>query len=83
VAGVEYSGGTPTFLTLDARLNRRAAYSDLHGELTPDLLGTWTASEPATTELLGTDPNGDQRLRLKFSVPNGSTKQFLRLTLTP
>jgi hypothetical protein len=82
-AGLEFSGGTPSFLTLDLRLNRRAAFSEMSGQISSDLPAGWTSQAPAATQLLGTEPNGDQKLRLKFAVPNGTTQRFVRLTITP
>ena len=83
VPGLEFSGGSPSFLTLDVRLNRRAAFSEWSGEISSNLPSGWTPAAPSSTQLLGTEPNGDQRLRLKFAVPNGTAQRFLRLTLTP
>ncbi len=83
VPGLESSGGSPSFLTLDVRLNRRAAFNEWSGEISSNLPSGWTPAAPTSTQLLATEPNGDQRLRLKFAVPNGTTQRFLRLTLTP
>lgn len=83
VPGMELSGGTPAFLTLDVRLNRRAAFNEWSGEVSSNLPAGWTPAAPSSTELLGTEANGDQHLRLKFAIPNGTTQRFLRLTLTP
>jgi len=80
VGGVEFAAGVPANLTLEFRLNRRAAFTGLGAEVSSDL-GTWSPASPTLTELVGTESNGDQRWRFKFAVPGGTTKRFIRLSI--
>ncbi len=83
--GVEPVVGTPQFLTLTYRQNPRATFSLIEHQISPTLgAGTWTTLTPDVTEPLIPDPlTGDPRVRVKFAVPVGDTKKFLRLQLTP
>ena len=80
VGTLELSAGVPTFQTLDFRLHRRAAFTGFGVDTSLDL-GTWTAATPDLSELISTEPNGDQHWRLKFAVPGGTAKRFLRLNI--
>ena len=82
LGGLETSNGIPVYLTIDFRLNRRACFSAWTGELNTSLPGSWTPATPAVTSLLGTESNGDQHWRLKYTVPGGG-QRFLRLNITP
>ena len=77
---LELTAGVPTNMALDFRLNRRAAFSGLGAEISADL-GAWSPAEPTLTELISTEPNGDQHWRLKFAVPSATPKRFLRLNI--
>ena len=79
--GIETGPGI-NFLSADFLLNRRASFNRLIGDLSPDL-SLWNDSTPASTTILSTEPNGDQHLRLKFSVPTNSDRMFLRMKLLP
>jgi hypothetical protein len=81
LSSLELNAGTPVTQIIEFRLNRRAAFTSIFGELSSDLTA-WTAPASTATELLGTQPNGDQNWRLKFTIPNGTGKQFLRLNIT-
>jgi hypothetical protein len=81
LGGSEFIAGTE-FLTMTFTRSRRAAYSSLEGELSSDLR-SWSAGQPDVIEALSAEPDGDARERLKFAVPPGSRRQFLRLRLTP
>ena len=78
---LELNAGVPTFQTLDFRLNRRAAFTGFGVDISADL-ATWAAATPDSTELLSTETNGDQHWRMKFAVPGGTPKRFLRLNIT-
>ena len=80
VGALELSAGVPTNMTLDFRLNRRAAFTGLGAEISADL-GTWSPTEPTLSELISTESNGDQHWRLKFAVPGATPKRFIRLNI--
>ncbi|MGI8604613.1 MAG: lamin tail domain-containing protein [Verrucomicrobiales bacterium] len=82
IGGGRFAGGA-SFLSMDLRLNRRAAYSGLNGELSPNLLSPWTSVSPSSIEVLATEANGDQRVRFEFAVPPPALRQFLRMRLEP
>jgi hypothetical protein len=78
---LESDGGNLYFLHT-MRINGRAAYSGLAGEHSSDVQ-SWLRSDPVETTVLSTDSNGDQTVRLKFLVPPGQPRHFLRLALDP
>ena len=78
---LESDGGNLYFLQT-MRINSRAAYTALATELSPNVQ-SWLRSDPVETTVLSTDSNGDRTLRLKFLVPPGQPRHFLRLALDP
>ena len=80
ISTLELTSGVPTMQTLEFRLNRRASITSVFGEVSTDLAG-WTPTAPELTELISTESNGDQHWRLKFAVPGGTAKRFLRLNI--
>ncbi len=82
LGAIETSAGVPTFLTLDLRVNRRAALNAFAGELTTSLTGSWTPAAPDLTQLISTEGNGDKHWRFKYSLPGGTQQKFLRLRIT-
>jgi hypothetical protein len=79
--GIETSPTSMEF-NLDLRLNHQAVYTQLQGQLSTDL-SIWFNSNPTSTQLLSTEPNGDQNLRLKFALPVSEPRGFLKLKLIP
>jgi hypothetical protein len=78
--GLELSSGLPANLTLDFRINRRAGFTGITPQFT-DTLGAWQTATPSLMELLSTEANGDQNWRMKFSLPPGTQKRFIRLSI--
>lgn len=79
--GLEAGPGI-NFLSADFLLNRRASFNRLIGDLSPDL-SLWNDAEPSSSTLLSTETNGDQHLRLKFTIPTNAGRMFLRMKLLP
>ena len=79
---IETSAGVPTYLTLDLRVNRRAAYNTFTGEVTTSLTNAWTPATPDLTQLLSTESNGDQHWRFKYALPGGTAQKYVRLRIT-
>lgn len=81
--GIEPASGTPQFLTLTYRRSARALLLNVQHQISTVLdPGTLATVVPDVTEQLGADPiTGDSRVRLKFVIPGGQTKRFIRLSL--
>lgn len=81
--GIEPATGTPQFLTLTYRRSARALLLNVQHQISATLdPGTWANVVPDVTEQLPADPvTGDSRVRLKFVIPGGQPKRFLRLSL--
>ena len=80
-AGMETLSGIP-HLTMDLRISEAAAFCELTGELSADLQ-LWSATQPTSRQILSTEADGSQRVRLKFAVPTLDPRHFLRLRLKP
>ncbi|MEO7318485.1 MAG: hypothetical protein ABIZ56_05810 [Chthoniobacteraceae bacterium] len=75
--------GTPQFRTLTYRVNARAILTGVEHQLSVPITTGWSTVAPDVTENLTPDPvTGDPRVRVKFSIAPGETKEFLRLLLT-
>ncbi len=72
----------PGFLALEYTLSRRAALTAIKGQRSSDL-ALWTNAPNSTEELLSTQPNGDERLRVKFPIDPGEDRAFVRLSIIP
>ncbi len=81
LGGHETSGGT-AWLTLEYTVSRRAAFSSQTGQRSSDL-SLWNDATDTLTEILATQPNGDQRVKMKFPWLPGDAREFVRLQLVP
>jgi hypothetical protein len=70
-------------LFIDLLISPRAVFSDIIGEISPDLQPPWNAVYPDAVETIGTESNGDRRVRHWFAVPPGGNRAFLRARLEP
>jgi hypothetical protein len=74
--------GNDRFLTSTLRINSRAAYSFLGGELSGDMT-QWNRTTPSSIEVLSTDSQGNPLTRFTFPTPPGQPGHFLRLGVEP
>ena len=81
LGGHETIAGTG-YLTLEYTLSPRAAYTSFNGQRSSDL-SLWSTATDATTQLLSTQSNGDQRLKVRFPWLPGDTREFVRLSVAP
>lgn len=83
-AGSTTFAGTPAnpLLRHTLRLNSRAAWSGLRGEISANCL-IWTRNDPLSIETLTTHPNGDRTVRYTFPAASSASRAFLRLALDP
>jgi hypothetical protein len=79
--GAETIAGT-NYLTLEYTVSRRAAFMGLTGQRSGDL-SVWEDVVPAIAETVGTQPNGDYRVKVKFPWVPGEDREFVRLMLVP
>ena len=81
---VEPTSGTPQFLTLTYRRSNRAIVAAIEHQISPAPGTAWTTATPDAIEQLSPDAfSDDSRVRVKFAIPAGETKRFVRLVITP
>jgi hypothetical protein len=70
------------YLTLEFTVSRRASFTSLTGQRSSSLT-LWQEATDTQSEVLSTQPNGDQRLRMRFPLLPGDDREFVRLRLEP
>jgi hypothetical protein len=68
--------------TMEFVKNRRASYTMLNGERSSRLSG-WVPTDAVGMDVMTADPDGRDRLRLRFAMPAGEESSFWRLRLVP
>ena len=68
--------------TMEFVKNRRASYTMLSGERSSRLSG-WVPADAVGMDVIAADPEGRDRLRLRFAMPAGEESSFWRLRLVP
>jgi hypothetical protein len=68
--------------TMEFVKNRRAAYTLLDGERSKGLSG-WVPMDTVGMDVMASDLNGRDRVRLRFAMPAGEESSFWRLRMVP